>query len=141
LPNKPDDIKCAHDSLIFKKGNGNRCYNRKMIERRIENQSIPIKTIHISPHAKENNILIAPVTHVPKSPTRYIRTSVHPQETSIPHWTTSTQPIARVSSPASVLNSISNTRRPEFIELGGSREKRDSLHKESEQARKMDGST
>ncbi len=112
-----------------------------MIERGIENQSIPIKTIHISPHAKENTILIAPVTHVPKSPTRYIRNSVHPQDTSIPHWAASTQPITRVSSPASVLNSISNTRRPDFIELGGSREKRDSLYKESEQVRKMDGPT
>lgn len=109
-----------------------------MIEKRIGNQSIPIKTIQISPHAKENNILIAPVTHIPKSPTRYLRASVHPQETSIPQWATSTQPIARVSSPPSVLNSISNTRRPDFIELGGSREKRNSLHKESELVRKID---
>lgn len=109
-----------------------------MIEKRIDSQSIPIKTLHISPHAKENSILIAPVTHIPKSPTRYLRTSVYPQEASTPQWATSTHPIARVSSPPSVLNSISNTRRPDFIELGGSREKRSSLYKESEPMRKID---
>ena len=94
----------------------------KMIEKRIDNVTFPYKTLPSYPSAKENSVLIAPVTHVPKSPTRYIRTSFHQQEPPVQtQWGTSTT--VRVVSP---LSTISNSRRPDFIELGGgSREKRE----------------
>jgi hypothetical protein len=106
----------------------NDIYNRKMIEKRFETLPYGLKTVGVS-SSKENSILISPVTHVPKSPTRYIKTqSIYPQEQSYPsypsHWTNSTHPITtRVGSPNSVLTTINvlNGRRPEIIELGGSR--------------------
>lgn len=76
---------------------------------------------------KENPVLIAPVTQIPKSPTKIIKShSIHPDQTQILYssqWTTSTGPVTpfRVVSPNSSSSSFHPSKRAEYIELGGSR--------------------
>lgn len=107
----------------------------------------------LSPQAAKENYL-AP-TQVPKVPNKFNKSqSIHPpehvQSSHSPQWATSGfSNTVRVVSPNSILTTINpiNVRRSEIIELGGSREKRDSmnLNKESvvrlDESRKIDLST
>jgi hypothetical protein len=97
---------------------------RKMMEKRLESISHGLRTGLLPLSSKENTILTCPVTLVPKSPTRFIKSqSIQSPGQTFPsyptHWATSTGYVSatRVLSPNAVLATVStvNGRRPDFI--------------------------
>ena len=110
----------------------------------------------LSPQAAKENYLSP--AQIPKVPNKFNKSqSIYPTEhihsSHSPQWVTSGSSgftnTVRVVSPNSILTTINpiNVRRSEIIELGGSREKRDSMNvnKESvvrlDESRKVDLST
>jgi hypothetical protein len=95
-----------------------------MMEKRLESVSHSLRTGLSPVSTKENSILTCPVTLIPKSPTRFIKSqSIQSPGQTFPsyptHWATSTGYVSstRVLSPSAVLGTIStvNGRRPDFI--------------------------